>query len=74
MSCVAYRFARTANATTAQDLRRAIDRLYQDHWTHLGFRFARARGLKVIAVDARDGGVALSRDYGADFVVDARRG
>ncbi|KAI0485524.1 GroES-like protein [Xylaria cf. heliscus] len=40
---------------------------------HLGIQFARAMGLKVIAIDARDEGLALSRDYGADVVVDARR-
>lgn len=41
---------------------------------HLGIQFARAKGLKVVAVDARDDGLALSHDYGADVVVDARRG
>jgi D-arabinose 1-dehydrogenase-like Zn-dependent alcohol dehydrogenase len=40
---------------------------------HLGIQFARAKGLKVIAIDARDEGLALSRDYGADVVLDARR-
>ncbi|KAI1740607.1 GroES-like protein [Xylaria scruposa] len=40
---------------------------------HLGIQFARAVGLKVIAIDARDEGLALSKDYGADVVVDARR-
>jgi D-arabinose 1-dehydrogenase-like Zn-dependent alcohol dehydrogenase len=40
---------------------------------HLGIQFARARGLKVVAIDSRDEGLALSKDYGADFVVDARR-
>ncbi|KAI1432135.1 GroES-like protein [Xylaria sp. CBS 124048] len=40
---------------------------------HLGIQFARAKGLKVIGVDARDAGLALSREYGADAVVDARR-
>ncbi|KAI1269549.1 GroES-like protein [Xylariaceae sp. FL1019] len=39
---------------------------------HLGIQFARAKGLKVIAIDARDEGLALSREYGADIVVDAR--
>ncbi|KAI8945389.1 hypothetical protein F4801DRAFT_568466 [Xylaria longipes] len=40
---------------------------------HLGIQFARAMGLKVIAIDARDEGLALSKDYGADVVVDGRR-
>ncbi|KAI1819178.1 GroES-like protein [Xylaria intraflava] len=39
---------------------------------HLGIQFARAKGLKIVAVDARDAGLALSRNYGADVVVDAR--
>ncbi|TGJ87322.1 hypothetical protein E0Z10_g1456 [Xylaria hypoxylon] len=40
---------------------------------HLGIQFARAMGLKVIAIDARDEGLALSKDHGADVVVDGRR-
>ncbi|KAI3327996.1 GroES-like protein [Xylariaceae sp. AK1471] len=40
---------------------------------HLGIQFARAKGLKVIAIDARDDGLALSKDYGPDLVVDGRR-
>lgn len=34
----------------------------------------KARGLKVVAVDARDEGLALSRESGADVVLDARKG
>ncbi|GAW15808.1 hypothetical protein ANO14919_052300 [Xylariales sp. No.14919] len=41
---------------------------------HLGIQFTRAMGLKIIAIDARDEGLALSKDYGADVVVDGRRG
>ena len=42
---------------------------------HLAIQFAKkARGLKVIAVDARDDGIALSKECGADVVVDAREG
>lgn len=41
---------------------------------HLGIKFAKAKGLKVIGVDARDNGLALSREAGADVVIDARKG
>ena len=42
---------------------------------HLSIQFAqKAFGLKVVAVDARDEGLALSREMGADVVVDARKG
>jgi len=41
---------------------------------HLGIAFAKAKGLRVIGVDARDEGLALSRDFGADLVLDARHG
>ncbi|KAK3616751.1 hypothetical protein LTR56_025743 [Elasticomyces elasticus] len=34
----------------------------------------KAKGLKVVAVDARDQGLALSRESGADVVLDARKG
>ncbi|KAI0428134.1 GroES-like protein [Xylaria sp. FL1042] len=40
---------------------------------HLGIQFAHAAGLKVVGIDARDEGLVLSREYGADVVVDARR-
>ncbi|KAI1161267.1 GroES-like protein [Nemania serpens] len=40
---------------------------------HIGIQFARSMGLRVIAVDARDEGLALSKDCGADVVVDGRR-
>ncbi|KAK1763462.1 chaperonin 10-like protein [Phialemonium atrogriseum] len=41
---------------------------------HLGVRFAKARGLRVVGIDARDEALALSRECGADGVVDARMG
>ena len=41
---------------------------------HLGIQFAKALGLKVIAVDARDEGLELSKQYGADVIADARKG
>jgi propanol-preferring alcohol dehydrogenase len=42
---------------------------------HLAIQFAqKAKGLKVVAVDARDEGLALSKEVGADVVVDAREG
>jgi D-arabinose 1-dehydrogenase-like Zn-dependent alcohol dehydrogenase len=41
---------------------------------HLGIQFAKARGLKVVGIDARDEGLELSKKYGADLVVDARKG
>ena len=41
---------------------------------HLAIQFARALGLKVLGVDARDEGLALSKKSGADLVLDARLG
>lgn len=41
---------------------------------HIGIKFAKALGLKVIGIDARDEGLDLSKEYGADVVVDARKG
>ncbi|KAI2611297.1 GroES-like protein [Hypoxylon fragiforme] len=41
---------------------------------HLGIQFARAKGIKIVGVDARDAGLAVSRESGADVVVDARLG
>jgi propanol-preferring alcohol dehydrogenase len=41
---------------------------------HLGIQFAKALGLKVVGVDARDEGLALSKQNGADAVIDARHG
>ncbi|KAK4890012.1 hypothetical protein LTR27_011231 [Elasticomyces elasticus] len=41
---------------------------------HLGVQFAKALGLKVIGIDARDEGISLTKEYGADVVVDARKG
>lgn len=39
---------------------------------HLGVQFAKQRGLRVVGIDARDDGLAVSREVGADVVVDAR--
>ncbi|KUJ22351.1 GroES-like protein [Mollisia scopiformis] len=41
---------------------------------HLGVQFAKALGLRVIAIDARDEGLALAKECGADTTVDARKG
>ena len=41
---------------------------------HLGVMFAKAMGLKVIGIDARDEGLKLAKDSGADVVIDARQG
>lgn len=41
---------------------------------HLGIQFAKAKGIKVIGVDAREEGLALSKEVGADAVLDARIG
>lgn len=40
---------------------------------HLGIQFAKALGLQVIAIDARDEGLELAKECGADTVVDARQ-
>lgn len=41
---------------------------------HLGVRFAKALGIEVIGIDARDESLELSRQAGADVVIDARCG
>ena len=41
---------------------------------HLGVQMAKAMGLRVIGVDARDEALALARECGADVVLDAREG
>ncbi|KAF2098529.1 GroES-like protein [Rhizodiscina lignyota] len=41
---------------------------------HLGCQFAKALGINVIGIDARDEGLALSKECGADVVIDARKG
>jgi propanol-preferring alcohol dehydrogenase len=41
---------------------------------HLGVQFAKALGLHVVAIDARDEGLALAKECGADTVIDARKG
>ena len=41
---------------------------------HLGCQFAKAMGLQVIGIDARDEGLRLAKDSGADIVIDARQG
>lgn len=40
---------------------------------HLGVQFAKALGLRVIAIDARDEGLSLAKECGADHVIDARQ-
>ena len=41
---------------------------------HLGCQFAKAMGFVVVGVDARDEGIALAEESGADVVIDARQG
>lgn len=41
---------------------------------HLGCQFARALGLQVIGIDARDEGLELAKASGANVVIDARQG
>jgi alcohol dehydrogenase, propanol-preferring len=41
---------------------------------HLGVQFAKALGLNVIAIDAREEALSLARECGADTLVDARSG
>ena len=41
---------------------------------HLGIQFANAKGIHVVAVDARDEGLELCKKAGAKHVVDAREG
>ena len=41
---------------------------------HLGLQMAKAMGINVIGVDARDEGIELSRTVGCDHVFDARKG
>jgi alcohol dehydrogenase, propanol-preferring len=39
---------------------------------HLTIQFAKARGLRVVGLDARDEGLEISKDLGCDLVLDAR--
>ncbi|TVY20892.1 alcohol dehydrogenase [Lachnellula arida] len=41
---------------------------------HLGVQFAKALGFRVIAIDARDEGLRLAQESGADATIDARKG
>ncbi|OAA65693.1 Alcohol dehydrogenase superfamily, zinc-type [Niveomyces insectorum RCEF 264] len=41
---------------------------------HLGIQFARAAGLRVVGIDARDAGLQAAREAGAEAVLDARTG
>ncbi|KIW76371.1 hypothetical protein Z517_11117 [Fonsecaea pedrosoi CBS 271.37] len=41
---------------------------------HFAVQFAKAAGLTVVAVEARDEALAIARKYGADHVLDARAG
>ncbi|KAI1449655.1 GroES-like protein [Annulohypoxylon stygium] len=40
---------------------------------HLGVQFAKGLGIKVIGVDARDEGLKITKEMGADVVLDARK-
>lgn len=40
---------------------------------HLAVQFAKARGSRVVAIDASEGGIELARSVGADTVIDVRR-
>jgi propanol-preferring alcohol dehydrogenase len=40
----------------------------------IGIQFAKALGLHVIGIDARDEGLNLSKEMGSDIVIDARKG
>jgi alcohol dehydrogenase, propanol-preferring len=41
---------------------------------HLGIQFAKAKGINVVAVDARDEGIELCKKAGAEHVLDVRQG
>ncbi len=41
---------------------------------HLGCQFARALGLQVVGIDARDEGLELAKASGTNVVIDARQG
>lgn len=41
---------------------------------HFGIQFARARGIRVIAIEARDEGLEICRKLGAEHVLDVRDG
>jgi alcohol dehydrogenase, propanol-preferring len=41
---------------------------------HLGIQMARAKGINVVGIDARDEGIALSKEVGCEHVFDARQG
>jgi alcohol dehydrogenase, propanol-preferring len=41
---------------------------------HLGIQFAKAKGINVVAVDARDEGIELCKKAGAEHVLDVREG
>ncbi|KAF2395749.1 alcohol dehydrogenase, partial [Trichodelitschia bisporula] len=41
---------------------------------HIGVQFAKASGLKVVGIEAREEALALSKEVGADLVLDAREG
>ncbi len=40
---------------------------------HLGLQFAKALGLQVVAIHARDEGLSVEKECGADIVIDARK-
>lgn len=41
---------------------------------HLGIQFAQAKGINVVAIDARDEGLELCKKAGAEHIFDARQG
>lgn len=41
---------------------------------HLGCQFARAKGLQVVGIDAREEGLTLAKESGANVIIDARMG
>ncbi|KEF55608.1 uncharacterized protein A1O9_08358 [Exophiala aquamarina CBS 119918] len=61
-----------------------ISELKPDEWVaivgaggglgHLGIQFALAKGLQVIAIEARDEGLEVCQKYGAKHIIDARQG
>ncbi|KAI1213653.1 GroES-like protein [Annulohypoxylon truncatum] len=71
-----------AGRTAWRGVRLAVDGARRGEWLlivgsggglgHLAVQFAKGRGARVVGVDARDEGLSVTRDAGADAVVDAR--
>ncbi|KAL6803657.1 zinc-binding dehydrogenase domain-containing protein [Trichoderma sp. SZMC 28012] len=55
-------------------MRCVLDGHVQDGLGHLAIQFAVKAGVNVVAVDAREEGLELSRECGAQLVLDARQG